>query len=73
MKIIKEFEGAMIGDAEIKGSDVFLTLRDEKKTCADGFYHEYGYHYSFGLMNDSSEPIEAGHSFNCRSKSCVSI
>lgn len=67
MKVLSNFEGAMVGPDEVRNNEIFLRVREEKTTCADGFCHDYGYHFSFGIENDSDEVAEARIYLNCRS------
>lgn len=67
MKIIENFSGTSIGNYRIENNVIFAKLREEKITRADGYSHDYNYHFAFGIKNEAQKPTDVEVFINCDS------
>jgi len=66
LQVLDNFEGAMIGDYNIKDNNVFITLKKEKPTL--GYRNkkfDYNLHFHFGLCNQSKGENEYNIFIGC--------
>jgi len=72
IKVIDNFEGAMIGDYYVKDDNIFIELKKEKPTY--GYRNkkiDYNLHFNFGLCNCSDVEIIVNVFIECKNKNSL--
>jgi len=67
LKVHTDFSGAILGQTEIDGNKVFTSIKNEEITSADGYSHDYAYHFAFAIENVSASEQEIEIFIGCRS------
>ncbi len=55
IRIIKEFQGASIGNFKFSDRALFIDYKREPLVFRDGLRHDYNWHFAFGLENNSND------------------
>ena len=69
IKILDNFEGAMIGEYNIKNNNIYMHLKMEKPTI--GYRNknfDYNLHFHFGIKNQISKKINIKFFIQCKSE-----
>jgi len=71
IKVVDNFEGASIGNYHIRDDRIYATLKEEPLVKKDGIVHDYGWHFVFGLKNNSKNSKEIKIFINCDNKNVL--
>jgi len=71
IKVHTNFSGAILGQTKIDGNKLFTSIKDEEITTADGYSHDYAYHFAFAIENVSENEQEIEVFIGCRSSELI--
>ncbi|UCC95544.1 MAG: hypothetical protein JSW40_02040 [Candidatus Omnitrophota bacterium] len=69
LEVIKDFEGASVGQDYVHNDRVFVKFREEPLVMKDGLVHNYNWHFAFGVKNHSDNARAIEIFINCENKS----